>query len=302
MKPRIIFAEPVLGTFRVAFLLALLGTNCSVFAQKAAPKATESTSRIVLAINEGGAANADATETLFRYQEFADVIQKTLHTQIVIVAVRDRNKLLNALKKHEYPLLLARPADVPAQAIRDFGYQPIVSAKEPFRAFFIVPKDSALKTITDVKGKTIVTPDQYSNIWRIANAMLRDAKINMASEQVKAMRDQAAIGWSMENKFFDVAVINSMSGVGRSWEKNGGRVIARSHELPNMPMIASPQIGNDQIAKIRSALIALESSESGKGILNKIGLTGFQYTSAKVFVDFLEWLGELEAAKSSGQL
>ena len=301
MKSRTNFSNSVRAVFRLTLVLAAIGASGSVFAQKAVPKA-EPHSRMVLAINEGGAANADATETLFRYQEFADVVEKVLRTQIVIVAVRDRNKLLNALKKHEYPLLLARPNDVPAQAIRDFGYQPIATAKEPSRALFIVPKDSALKTISDVKGRTIVTPDQYSNIWRAANAMLRDAKINMASEQVKAMRDQAAIGWSMENKFFDVAVVNSVSGVGRSWEKNGGRVIAKSQELPNMPMIASPEVSEDQVAKIRAALIALESSESGKAILKKIGLTGFQYTSAKAFVDFLDWLGDLEAAKNAGQL
>src|SRR3954467_8798323 len=139
----------VLGALHVALLIAAVAACGGVFAQKATPRAPEPQSRIVLAINEGGAANADATETLFRYQEFADVVEKALRTQIVIVAVRDRNKLLAALKKHEYPLLLARPADVPAQAIRDFGYQPVVSAKEPFRALFIVPKYSVLKTIND---------------------------------------------------------------------------------------------------------------------------------------------------------
>jgi ABC-type phosphate/phosphonate transport system substrate-binding protein len=286
---------------RLALLLMVLGASGNSLAQKAAAKTAEPP-RIVLAINEGGAANADATETLFKYQDFAQVVEKALHAQIVVVAVRDRDKLRSALKKREYALLLARPNDVPAEAIRDYGYQPIVAAKEPSRALFIVTKDSALKTIADVKGKTIVTPDQYSNMWRVANAMLRDAKITMANEHVKAMRDQAAIGWSMENGFYDVGVINSVSGVARNWEKNGGRVIARSRELPNMPMIASPQISNEEVARIRAALIALDSSESGNAILKKIGLTGFQYTTAKVFVDFLDWLGDLEAAKNAGQL
>jgi ABC-type phosphate/phosphonate transport system substrate-binding protein len=69
-----------------------------------------------------------------------------------------------------------------------------------------------------------------------------------------------------------------------------------------MPMISSPDISDEQVAKMRSALIALESSDSGRNILKKIGLTGFQYTPAKVFVDFLDWLGDLEAAKNAGQL
>src|ERR1700682_3747093 len=164
---------PVLAMLRLALLVLAAGASGSVMAQKAAAKAAEPQSRIMLAINEGGAANADAAETLFKYQEFAEVLEKLLRAQIVIVAVRDRSKLRNSLKKQEYPLLLARPNDVPAEAIRDFGYQPIVAAKEPSRALFIVAKNSPLQTIADVKGKTIVTPDQYSNIWRIANAMRR---------------------------------------------------------------------------------------------------------------------------------
>src|SRR3954463_16091831 len=111
----------VLGALRPALLIAVIAASGGVFAQKAASKAPESQSRIVLAINEGGAANADATETLFKYQEFAEILEKVLRAQIVIVAVRDRNKLRNALKNKEYPLLLARPNDVPAEAIRDFG-------------------------------------------------------------------------------------------------------------------------------------------------------------------------------------
>jgi ABC-type phosphate/phosphonate transport system substrate-binding protein len=287
--------------FRLAAFIAVLAGS-TLAAQTPSAKAAPPPSRILLAINEGGAANADATETLFKYQEFGEMVERALKVQVVLVAVRDRDKLKNSLKRQEYPLLLARPNDVPAEAIRDFGYRPIAMAKEPSQTLFIVPKDSPLKSIADVKGRTIVTPDAYSNMWRVANAMLRDANIIMANEKVKAMRDQAAIGWSMENKFFDVGVINSISGVGRTWEKNGGRVIARSRELPNMPFIASPAISDEQIAKLRSAVMSLDGSDGGKTILKKIGInTGFQPATSQAFLDFLAWIGDLEAAKNATQ-
>src|SRR3954463_6448274 len=132
----------VLGALRPALLIAVIAASGGVFAQKAASKAPEPQSRILLAINEGGAANADATETLFKYQEFAETIERALRVQIVMVAVRDREKLKASLRKQEYPLLLARPNDVPAEAIRDFGYRPIAMAKEPSQTLFCVPKDS----------------------------------------------------------------------------------------------------------------------------------------------------------------
>jgi ABC-type phosphate/phosphonate transport system substrate-binding protein len=251
----------------------------------------------LFAIDEGGAANADATETLGRYEEFSLIVGQVLGSPVTTVAVRDRTLLLASLKRQSYALLFARPNDVPAEAIRDYGYRPVVTEKEPARALFIVRKDSPLKSIADVKGNSILTPDRYSNMWRVANAMLRDNKISMANEKVRTMHDDAAIGWSMESGFFDVGVINSISAVGRTWEKNGGRVIARSPELPNMPLIASPELSAAQIAKLRAALLALNSNKDGQAMLKKIGITGFRETSPQEFLDFLKWLGDLEVQK-----
>jgi ABC-type phosphate/phosphonate transport system substrate-binding protein len=275
-------------------LLLALGAGSDAFAQG---KKSNAKSRILLAVNEGGAANADATETVLRFSEFGQVVEKALRTPVAIVPVRDRSAVITALQKHSFTLLLARPNDVPAQAVRDYGYVPVVSEKVPSQALFIVRKDSPLQSLADVRGKSIVTPDQYSNIWRMANAMLRDSKISFAQQNVRAMRDQAAIGWSVENGFFDVGVVNSVSAVGRVWEKNGGRVLARGPETPNMPLIASPQLSPAQVAKLRAVLVALDSSEDGKAVLKKIGLSGFRDAQQKEFLDFLAWLGDLEIAK-----
>jgi hypothetical protein len=119
---------PKLLIFRLALFLAAAASGASALAQTSPAKAAPPPSRILLAINEGGAANADAAETLFKYQEFAELVEKALRAPIIVVAVRDPKKLRNALKNREYPLLLARPNDVPAEAIRDFGYQPIAMA------------------------------------------------------------------------------------------------------------------------------------------------------------------------------
>ena len=279
---------------RFAIFILALADSTNAFCQNAAARTANPQARLLFAIDEGGAANADATETLGRYEEFSLIVGQVLGSPVTTVAVRDRTLLLASLKRQSYALLFARPNDVPAEAIRDYGYQPVVTEKEPARALFIVRKDSPLKSLADVKGNSILTPDRYSNMWRVANAMLRDNKISMANEKVRTMHDDAAIGWSMESGFFDVGVINSISAVGRTWEKNGGRVIARSPELPNMPLIASPELSAAQIAKLRAALLALNSNKNGQTVLKKIGLTGFRETSSQEFLDFLKWLGDFE--------
>src|SRR5262245_234913 len=286
----------MLGRLRwfLAALTLALGAGSDALGQG---KKNSAQAKILLAVNEGGAANADATETVLKFAEFGQVVEKTLRAPVTIVPARDRSSVITALQRQSFTLLLARPNDVPAQAVRDYGYVPVVTEKVPSQALFIVRKDSTLQSLADVKGKSIVTPDQYSNIWRMGNAMLRDYRISFAHENVRAMRDQAAIGWSIENGFFDVGVVNSVSAVGRAWEKNGGRVLARGPETPNMPLIASPQLSPAQVAKLSAALVALDTSEEGKAVLKKIGLSGFKQAHPKEFLDFLAWLGELEIAK-----
>lgn len=270
-----------------------LVVSASAFAQKPGTKSEQ----LIFAINEGGSGNLDATEIFLRYEDFSKIIEKALGAHLTMVAVRDIQVLHRSLETGAYALVLSRPADALAQAVRDYDYTPVVVSREPAYALFIVNKDSPLKTIADVRGKRIVTPDRYAYMWRIANAMLRDSNIIMAKEQVRAMRDQAAIAWSMENNFFDVGVVASFSPAGRTWEKKGGRVLAISPEVPNTPLIASRKVSPAQIAKLRDTLIALDSTDEGKAALKRINIAAFKPTSAQAFVNLLTWLGPLEIAK-----
>jgi len=290
--------KTIFETLRLVILsLVLAASATSVFAQKQTPREMEAGRRFVFAINEGAAGNLTATDILFRYESFKPVIEKALGTPVTLVAVRDAKELRRSLATRTFSLVMSRPADVLAEAVRDYGYQAVVVSTEPAHAIFIVNKNSPLKTIADVRGKSIVTPDRNAYMWRIANAMMRDNKISMMNEKVRSMSDQAAIGWSMEGGFFDVGVVASFSGVGQSWEKKGGRVIARSPELPNTPMIASPKVSAAQIQRLRAALVSLESTQGGTTVLKSIGITAFKEASSQTFIDLIAWLGDLETPK-----
>ena len=272
---------------------AALSVSASALAQKSPPRGEQ----LIFAINEGGSGNLDATEILLRYEEFVKIAEKALGARLTLVAVRDIQVLQRSLETSAYALVLSRPADMLAQAVRDYGYSPVAVSREPAYCLFIVPKDSPLQSIADVHGKRIVTPDRYAYMWRIAFAMLRDNRIAMGKENVRSMRDQAAIAWSMENNFFDVGIVASFSPAGRTWEKKGGRVIATSPEVPNTPVIASKKIPAAQVARLSETLIALDSTEEGKAVLKRINVAAFKPTSPKVFVDLLNWLGPLEIVK-----
>jgi len=248
--------------------------------------------RITLAVNEGAGADADSGETIARFTELAAFIEKTLGLRVTVVAARNRDRLRESLKTRTYQLLLARVSDLPAEAVRDSGYQVVATAREPNQAWFVVMQGSPVRAIADVRGRSVVAPERHSNTWRVAQAMFRDNGIDMGRQNVKTMRDQAAIGWAVQGAIFEVGVVDSVSGVARTWENTGGRVIAKSRDLPNTPFIASPELSAMQVAKLRAAVVGLDSSDAGRAILKASGLTPFQETPAKALLDFLAWLGD----------
>ena len=99
---------------RLAIFTLVLAESTNAFCQNAA-RAPSPQARLLLAIDEGGAASADSSETFRRHEEFTQIVSKALGSPVTIVAVRDRNLLLDALKKQSYALLFARPNDVPAE-------------------------------------------------------------------------------------------------------------------------------------------------------------------------------------------
>src|SRR5260221_3997377 len=140
----------------VLFLLyaGALAASAGAFAQR--PGAKGEQKQLIFAINEGGSGNLDATEIFLRWEDFTKIVEKVLGARITMVAVRDVQTFQRSLETGAYALALARPADALAQAVRDYGYQPVVVFQEAAHAPFIMDKDFPLQTNGHVPGQTVV--------------------------------------------------------------------------------------------------------------------------------------------------
>src|SRR3954470_9365637 len=106
-------------------LAATVGTQA--LAQKAAQaNVSDAKAKLVLAINEGAAGSMTATDIVFRYEQFKQIVEKVIGTPVTLVAVRDARMLRKSVQTGAFALVLSRPADVLAEAVRDYGYQAVV--------------------------------------------------------------------------------------------------------------------------------------------------------------------------------
>jgi ABC-type phosphate/phosphonate transport system substrate-binding protein len=128
---------------------------------------------------------------------------------------------------------------------------------------------------------------------RFCRADLRDNGIDIAKEtKLQYLREQDVVGYAVESGIIDAGGVASFSGVARNWEKKGGRILHRSVKQPYFPLIANGNLPRADVEKVRKAFIQLSESESGKEVLQSLGVQGFASGDEQRLVKLLSWLGD----------
>jgi phosphonate transport system substrate-binding protein len=248
------------------------------------------TQQLILGISEGTSGGLDHAQAVAKYGGLADVIGHAIKAKVKVVFAREFKQLEEGMKDGRFDFVMARPSDYPARALRDYGYHYIASAKPDGQCFIIVPKDSPLNSVKDIKGKKIALPEQISYMSRVCAAELRDQGIPIDKENVKYVREQAAVGFYIDNKFVDVGGVASYSSLAKKWEKDGNRILHKSAPQPYFPLIANKKMRPEQLDAIQADLMALPNSEAGRELLKRIGVDKFDTTSEPRMRELLKWL------------
>jgi phosphonate transport system substrate-binding protein len=168
----------------------------------------------------------------------------------------------------------------------------VANAKPDGQCYIVVKKDSAIKTLDDIKGKKIAMPEKVAYMSKFCTAELRKKGIDLDKEQVTYVKEQAAVGFYLDNNFAQVGAIASYSGVGKGWEKKGDRILHKSTAQPYFPLVAYGKVKPEQIKNVQKTLLALSDSPEGKDILKRIGVDGFDTGGEEKMRELPKWLGQ----------
>lgn len=246
---------------------------------------------LLFGVNEGSSGSIGFGDRQDKYKPLADYLAKTVKRPVLLESASDLKNLTKSLNSAHYGLLLVRPSHISAKAMRDQKYVLVAAAKGDAIAHFIVHKDSPLKKPADLKGKSIVMPDEIAYPTWIGLAMLRDVGIGRDQANMRNFRSQEAVGYAVEEKLSDVGVVISYSKVAKDWLGKGHRFLWESKKLPYWSVIGSPKLAPEEVATIREALIKLEIDDDGQKILKGIGVKGFVAGDQAAYLDMLKWVG-----------
>ena len=169
----------------------------------------------------------------------------------------------------------------------------MASVKPEGQCLIVVPKDSPIRQLADLKGKKIVMPEKVAYMTKFCRAELRQHGIDLDKEAVTHVREQEAVVFYINNGFGQAGGLASYSGAARKWLKDGGTVLHRSVPQPYSPLIASRTLSAADVAAVQKAVRELSDSAEGQTVLKTIGMPeGFDTGTEDKLRGLLKFLGE----------
>lgn len=201
----------------------------------------------------------DGMESLQReYGPFKDAFEKASGLKVQFFPVSGRTAAVEAMAADQVDFVLTGPAEYVVFNAR-LKAQPVVVWTRPnYKSSIIVPEESAVKSLADLKGKKISFGEIGSTSQHLGPATIladgglgygRDyeavfLKLNVAAEAL-LRGDIAAIGMNQTH----------LERVRKAFPDRKFRSLGDGIELPNDLILASPKVSPDTVAAVRKAFI-----------------------------------------------
>lgn len=255
---------------------------------------------LVFAVTEGVTYQATPKEIRDKFAPLAEVLAKATGRRVRTVLVPAYNDARAGLAKQEFDVAFLHPAHVPMAEIKAGRYKAVAWTQgfTEYTASVLIPGTTPLKSMQDLNGRTLVTPDPDSITAVMVRAMFRGEKLTATADReppanavrVITTRYQDAVPFYIENGFAQAGVTAANSVV-KSWTDKGGKVLVKSRPVPIKQFIVSTKLPADDQQRIREALLTLRDSKPGRDALEAVGYRGFVAPNPELEAATIAWLG-----------
>jgi ABC-type phosphate/phosphonate transport system substrate-binding protein len=245
-----------------------------------------------LLVNEAVTGESNLFILTARYRPMADYVTAQLRTKpaIGIEPVVNIERFLAVAQGSAKPeLVFGKSVNQLAKLVRDNGYQPVARRADPYKAAFIVAKDSPIKTFADLGAAKarIIMPDEFAATTAVARAELRRQNVHQ-QVQVVHTKYQEAVAQQITNGFGQVGVVNPT--IARKWVEQGGRVLAETQPVVNWSVLAAPTVGEAELAQLRSAFLSMQ--KQAPEVMDGLGVKQWATAERQEYLALLDYTKE----------
>lgn len=216
------------------------------------------------------------------YQPVVQDLKRRLDRPVVLYTAADFKQFVARTRRGEFDLLLT-PPHLAWLARQDTGYRPLVKYASPVQGLLIVRTGSSVRSIAELKGKTIASANPLAVIAMAMEAQLRahgltpgtDLRIHNAQSHNNAVM-------LAFNGVTDAAIVGTQAY--RQLPPNvrtGVRVIGRTPPLSSPMYMTHPRIRDAEATRIRDALLGFVASVQGRAFIKRGGFGGLVQPDGK---------------------
>jgi ABC-type phosphate/phosphonate transport system substrate-binding protein len=240
-----------------------------------------------LMINEAVTADLSISMLAQRYRTWADYMAPLLKAPKLLVdpIIDIRRFVQQALAEDKPMVVFGKSVNQLSKLVRDHGYQPLVARSDPYRAAFIVPKDSPIREVAQLGGRKLLMPDEASATCAVAKAELRHRGVR--DPYISHTRFQDSVAAQISMGLAEAGVVNPT--IARKWKESGGTVIGETQPVVNWSVLASPKAPPELALRLTETLLAMNAQPA---MLAEIGVKQWQKAERKDYLALLEYTGE----------
>jgi phosphonate transport system substrate-binding protein len=161
-----------------------------------------------------------------------------------------------ALEEERFDFAFVQPFDYVRIAAKK-GYRPLVARSGPLTALLVLPDDSPVASIEDLRGRVVALPPESAAVSYLALSVLRNAGL-VPGESVTILHTPNHDTCLADMLVKAAAACGTAQGPLSVFESRARvkiRVLAASDPIPGSLIVAHPRLGEDRIASARRGLL-----------------------------------------------
>lgn len=201
------------------------------------------------------------------YAPIAGSFSKSLGVDVKFSTMATYEKFMAELRKEAYDIVFVQPFDY-IWAHDSHNYEPIARRGEPLTAILIVRKDSDIKSVRQLKGKTIANPPAVAAVSYLTTAGL--VKNQLRSKRIYTRNHFACMQHVLIGKAH--ACGTARRALKYFKQKNLDsrfRIVYETDKIPHALFAVHKRVGDKQKQKIRETILGWSQNDSGREMLKK---------------------------------
>lgn len=214
-----------------------------------------------------------STRKLFsHYAPLQHYLEKALGRPVRMSTAPDFATYIKRAREGQYDLYHTAP-HFAAQAEAEFGYRRVSRLLRELDGSIVVARDGNIRSVADLRGRTLVTPDALAIITFLGEQWLRDNGLRpgVDVEVIHAPSHNSAI---MAVARGDAeAAVTSASVFENMPQKISHRlrILASTKKVPHMMFMAGPHLSDLEYQQLRKAMLAYTAKGAGSEYFTMTG-------------------------------